>query len=304
MKKHYAILSLFDGISCGQIAFKKLLPPHSMYTYYACEIDKKAISITNHHYPDTIQVGDVRELRRDMISYDIFLVMGGSPCQCFSFMGHMKGMTTNENIEIHTLKQYMKYKKAGFEFEGESYLYWEFVRIVEEFKPTYFLLENVVMPKKWSQVISTGLGVEPIRINSSLVSAQNRDRLYWTNIPGVAAPEDRGVTLDMIISGARGCGYRGVWNNELSIYIASFTIRKDSKSNCIITSDAPTNMVIFENGKSRHLTIDEIERLQTLPKGYTDLPGLSKSTRHKGVGNGWTVDVITHILGHIPELKR
>jgi len=183
MKKHFAILSLFDGISCGQIALNKVLPPHSIYTYYSCEIDGKAMAITNHHYPDTIQLGDVRNLRRDMIPYDVFLVMGGSPCQCFSFAGKRKGMTTTENIEIHTLKQYLKYKDAGFEFEGESYLYWEFVRIVEEFKPQYFLLENVLMNKKWENIITTGLSDAQTFI--SFISSQpNKDdwEIINTNI--------------------------------------------------------------------------------------------------------------------------
>jgi len=304
MRKHFAILSLFDGISCGQIALNKVLPPYSLYTYYSCEIDGNAIDITHHNYPQTIQLGDVRELRRNMIPYDIFLIMGGSPCQCFSFAGRQKGMTTKQNIEIRSLEQYLKYKRSGFEFEGQSYLYWEFVRIVEEFKPQYFLLENVLMNTKWADIISKGLGVEPIRINSSLVSAQNRDRLYWTNIPNVKPPEDKQIYLHNKIPGARGCGYRGVWNTNLNIYVSNFTIRKDSKANCVVTTNGPTNMIIFEDGEARHLTISEIEMLQTLPKGYTNLATITKSARHKAIGNGWTVDVITHILSHIPEMKK
>ena len=302
-KTPIVILSLFDGIGCGHAALKKINPDESNHLYYASEVDDKAIKISLHNHPNTIQLGDVRNITRDMIPYQVSIVMGGSPCQCLSFAGKRKGLSTVENIEVTSLKQYLKLKKEGFEFEGQSYLYWEFVRIVDLFKPQYFLLENVLMPKKWKDVISDGLGVEPIRINSSLVSAQNRDRLYWTNIPGISIPEDKGILLSDVIYGAEGCGERGVWNKYLNKYVRSFTVRKDGKANCLVTTDSPINKYILPDGTIHKFTVAEWEVLQTLEKGYTDVPGLTKTARIKGIGNGWTVDVITHIFNYIPELK-
>ena len=174
------ILSLFDGISCGQIALERV--GFEVENYYASEIDKYAIQITQHNYPNTIQLGSVIDLKAvDLLQID--LLIGGSPCQSFSFAGKLKGMTTKCDQQILSLEQYLELKNNGFEFEGESYLFWEYVRILKEVKPKYFLLENVVMKKEWEDVISATLDVEPIKINSSLVSAQNRNRLYWTNIP-------------------------------------------------------------------------------------------------------------------------
>jgi len=133
------------------------------------------------NYPNTIQLGSVVDVKGADLS-NIDLLIGGSPCQSFSFAGKRKGMATNCNQEILTLEQYLELKEDGFQFEGQSYLFWEYVRILNEVKPKYFLLENVLMEEKWSKIITKTLGVHPIEINSNLVSAQNRRRLYWTNI--------------------------------------------------------------------------------------------------------------------------
>jgi DNA (cytosine-5)-methyltransferase 3A len=173
------VLSLFDGMSCGQQAIQKT--NLKIDNYFASEIDKFAIIVTNNNFPNTIQLGDVRNIDTTKLP-KIDLLIGGSPCQSFSFAGKRKGMSTKCEQEILTLNQYLKLKNEGFEFEGQSYLFWEYIRILNETNPKFFLLENVLMIEKWEKVISKTLGVNPIEINSALVSAQNRRRLYWTNI--------------------------------------------------------------------------------------------------------------------------
>ena len=127
------------------------------------------------------------------------ILIGGSPCQGFSFAGKQKGSVTKCNIKITALEQYLNLKDEGFEFDGQSYLFWEYVRLREEIQPEYFLLENVKMTKKWESMFNEAMGTEPIEINSALLSAQNRKRLYWTNIPGVTQPEDKGILLKDIL---------------------------------------------------------------------------------------------------------
>jgi DNA-cytosine methyltransferase len=178
---YYHWKELFDVcsmMSCGQIALNKLGIDYDKY--FACEIDKYAMQVTQHNFPDTIQLGDVQFVTKETFgTHKIDLVIGGSPCQGFSFAG----------------------KQLNFE-DPRSALFFEFVRLVKELKPKYFLLENVKMKKEYQNVITQYMGVEPIEINSSLVSAQTRKRLYWTNIPNVSQPEDKGVVLrDIIESG-------------------------------------------------------------------------------------------------------
>ena len=203
------ILSLFDGMSCGQLALQRCGIP--VEKYYASEIDKFAIKVTKHNFPNTIHIGDVRQIDSSSFNDTIDMVIGGSPCQSFSFAGRRNGMTTVDNIEITSLEQYLELKKANFEFQGESYLFWEFVRIVNELKPKYFFLENVMMEERWSSLITQTLGVHPLEINSRLVSAQNRRRLYWTNIglkpqglfgdmhQSIEQPKDLGILLKDIL---------------------------------------------------------------------------------------------------------
>lgn len=186
------VLSLFDGISCGRVALDRAGVQYEHY--FASEIDKNAIKIALKNYPDTIEVGSVTDLAGSELP-EIGLLIGGSPCQSFTFAGKRDGMSTADNIEITDLKEYLRLKSEGVRFNGESYLFWEYVRLLNELKPKYFLLENVKMEQRWKDVITETLGVEPVLINSNLVSAQNRQRLYWTNIPGVTIPDDRGVVL-------------------------------------------------------------------------------------------------------------
>ena len=167
------VLSLFDGMSCGQIALDQL--GIKVDKYYAAEIDKYAIEIAKKNYPNTIHLGDVTKIKgTDLPKID--LLIGGSPCQGFSFAG----------------------KQLNFN-DPRSALFFEFVRLLKECNPKYFLLENVRMKKEYQDVITEHLCVEPIMINSALVSAQNRVRLYWTNIPNITQPEDKGILLKDIL---------------------------------------------------------------------------------------------------------
>jgi len=303
MNKHFVHLSLFDGISAGQVAMNRVLPRKTSFTYYSSEIDQDAIEVTNHNYPNTVQLGDVRHLRKDMIPYAIDIITGGSPCQDFSIAGRRKGMTTEEKIEITNLNTYLNLKNQEFQFIGQSYLFWEFVLKLKTFDPKYFVLENVRMTKKWEQVITNALGVEPLRINSALMSAQNRERLYWTNIPNVSIPEDKNICLSDIIPGARGCGYRGIKKKGETKYTQTLTIRSDTKANCLVTTNSPTQRYITPAGIIKDMTPEVWERLQTFPTGYTRVNGLNKTARYKALGNSWTVDVIEHIFKHIPEIN-
>lgn len=198
-------------MSCGQIALRQL--DIKVDTYYASEVDKFAIAQTMLNFPDTIQLGDVRNIDARTLGH-IDLLMGGSPCQSFSFAGKRAGMSTKQNEEIYTLERYLELKQAGFEFEGQSYLFWEYVRILQELRESnpdvYFLLENVEMGKKWEKVLSEAIGLQGVHINSALVSAQIRKRIYWTNIrtartllgdcyTDIPQPEDRGILLRDIL---------------------------------------------------------------------------------------------------------
>ncbi len=166
------VLSLFDGISCGQLALQRA--GVTVKNYFASEIDKHAITVTQHHYPNTVQLGSIVGLDTTVLP-KIDLVIGGSPCQSFSRSGDNSG------------------------FDGKSGLFWEYVRLLKEVKPTYFLLENVKMKKEWQVIISKELGVDPILINSNLVSAQNRERLYWTNIPNIEKPINKNIFIEDIL---------------------------------------------------------------------------------------------------------
>jgi DNA (cytosine-5)-methyltransferase 3A len=202
------VLSLFDGMSCGQQALERA--GIKVENYFASEIDKYAIQVTMANYPNTKQLGSVVDVNAvDLPKID--LLIGGSPCQSFSFAGKRKGMSTKDEQEILTLEHYLELKAEGFEFEGQSYLFWEFMRLLNETKPKYFLLENVEMGEKWEKVLSKAIGVNGIHINSALVSAQNRKRIYWTNIGMLSKglfgnlesiieqPEDKGILLKDIL---------------------------------------------------------------------------------------------------------
>jgi len=310
------VLSLFDGMSCGQIALNKL--GIKCDNYYASEIDKYAIKVTMKNYPNTKQLGDVTKIKGEDLP-KIDLLIGGSPCQNFSFCGNRKGMSTTDNIEILTLKHYNQLKNDGFVFIGQSYLFWDFIRLLKETKPKYFLLENVVMGKKWEILITETIGVSPIRIPSSLISAQNRDRLYWSNIKQSRNLEDKNIILKDIldvvsnekiytkpyykeVTGKKYLGYVGNSPKQ-----ATKVYGIDGKSQCLMANGGgqggKTGLYVTPEGV-RKLNVTECERLQTVPVGYTKVKGISNTQRYKMLGNGWTVDVICHIFKNLLNKKK
>lgn len=306
------VLSLFDGMSCGQIALTNLgcFPDK----YYASEVDKFAIQQTHHVFPDTIHIGDVT--RVDVSKLDkIDLIIGGSPCQSFSFAGKRVGMATTENIEVTDLDQYLDLKIMGFEFTGQSYLFWEYMRILTEVRKynpdVKFLLENVVMSKKWEAVLTNAIGVEPVKINSNLVSAQNRKRLYWTNIAEITQPEDEGLFIrDILEDGVdekyyvsdralEGMNRHRENSRKKGNGFGYRIVDVDGKANTIVQrcyKDGKDNVLQVE-GRFRKLTPAECARLQTVPGWYEW--AVSDTQIYRMCGNGWTVRVIEHILKNL-----
>lgn len=279
------VLSLFDGISCGQIALQRANINYE--NYYASEIDKFAIQIADKNFPDIKRLGNVLDVKGSDLP-NIDLLIGGSPCKTVSRAGNGKG------------------------FDGESGLFWEYLRILKETNPKYFLLENVKMKKEWMDIITENLGVQPIHINSNLLSAQNRPRTYWTNIPGVTIPEDSKIYLSDIIPNNPVCFTERRTEEAKQIRrenrkngidfsprrMKEMVVRTDSKSNCLTaTFSSKEHMVKTDTDDLRKLTPNEWELLQTLPFNYTE--GVSDNQRYKMIGNGWTVDVIAHIFTHI-----
>lgn len=300
------VVSYFDGMSCGQLSLRAFLGQKD-FDYYSFEIDRPAMNVTNFRFPHTIQMGDVTKMKSETLPGKTFLLMGGSPCTDLSIAGRKKGMVTKSNIHITTLEQYMNLKEDGFEFDGQSFLFWELARAKKELNPKYFLMENVVITgknKHFEKVMNDELQLEPIRINSSLVTAQNRDRLYWTNIPNVTIPEDKGIMLHhMITDAVGGHGKRGVKKKGETSYSYPGSTRKDGKANCLTKSSRCREYAdIF--GDVFPLTPEACEVLQGVPIGYTDVVGVCKTDRYNMLGNGWTVPVIRHIFSHIPEFEK
>ena len=254
------MLSLFDGMACGRIALERC--GYNVTNYFASEIDKYAMKVAKANYPDIQHLGDVRSVITDDLP-DIDLLIGGSPCQGFSFAG----------------------RHLNFE-DQRSRLFFEYVRILEETQPRYFLLENVRMSKESERVISEFLDCEPITINSNLVSAQNRHRLYWTNIPVDGLPDDKGIKLaDIIESG-------NVDRDKAHCIDANYWKGGNLKS----YFDKNRRQLVFGESVDdyRKLSPIECERLQTVPENYT--AHVSNTQRYKMLGNGWTVNVVAHIL--------
>jgi len=283
------VLSLFDGISCARVALERA--GIEVETYYASEIDKHAIAVSKKNYPDIVQLGSVVGLTPPE---EIDLLIGGSPCQDLSIA-----------------------KKERKGLDGDrSGLFWEYVRIKDECKPTYFILENVAsMPKKDMDLITITLGVQPVLFNASLVSAQCRKRLFWTNLK-FDLPEDRGILLKHILQPDGEVDER---NYDSSLFHKTpQTDRNETKKlGYVGDNDHQAKRVYDDKGKLpalnvvcnsmvkvgqttdriRKLTPIECERLQSLPDNYTE--GIAKTNRYKCLGNAFNVDVVAHILSHI-----
>jgi DNA (cytosine-5)-methyltransferase 3A len=315
------VLSLFDGMSCGQLALQRAGIQYD--TYYASEIDKHATKVTMANFPNTIQLGDVVGVRGcDLPKID--LLIGGSPCQGFSFAG------------------------AGLNFnDPRSKLFFEYVRILKEVQPRYFLLENVPMLKEYEDVISEIIGVQPRQIDSVLVSAQSRKRLYWTNIPELSMPVDRCIYVkdiiheykpgydhvqldrykipkhraELILENSVKLGHVDRFNVDGDVVYSvngndvilgkklgdyaiptadpTFYVKKQNasrfkKNGKFHTMTAFNPHGVLVSGYIRKLTPIECERLQTVPDNYTSC--VSDTQRYMMLGNGWTVDVIAHIF--------
>ena len=280
------VLSLFDGISCGKVALDRA--GIKVKNYYASEIDEYAMQVSKNNHPDIIQLGDVNAWRNWNIDWSqIDLLIGGSPCQGFSFAGKL----LNFNDERSKL----------------FFVYVDILNHIKSVNPNVkFLLENVKMKADYQNVISGYLGVEPMRINSALVSAARRDRLYWVNFD-VDMPEDRGITFDDINDNTTD------WlSNTYIDKVSKWKAQQDPLKNvtyigtkaklpCLTArgyNQSHSGMILISDGtRYRYLTNNEAELAMTLPIDYTK--GISDRERARCLGNGWTAEVIVHILKHL-----
>lgn len=281
------VLSVFDGMSCGQLALRSAGINYD--TYFASEIEDSSIKITKKNFPNTVHLGDVCGVRAEELP-KIDLFIGGSPCQSFS-----PAISTNTG------------------FDGKSQLFFEWLRLLRETNPRYFLLENVEMRKEWEKVITDLVGVQPLRINSQYFCAQSRPRLYWTNIPVGPIPNSQQVLGDILEpsvapkyfynpdipvtptnSGGPVEYLLHVKGHELMRRVSS----RSHKVRCLTAiCGGNQHAKVMDGGKVRRLTPIEYERAQMVPDNYTE--GVSDSARYKMIGNGWTVGVIAHILSGI-----
>lgn len=300
-KDGITVLSLFDGISCGRIALERA--NIKVNKYYASEIKKIAIDTTMIHYPDTVQIGDVTKVRyNNGVLYtekgnfnvgEIDLLIGGSPCQDFSFLRATSGL-----------------KVTGLE-GTKSKLFYEYLRLLHEVKPRFFLLENVKMKKDSEQQLNDYLGVKGIFINSLLVSYQNRPRIYWTNIPNVTPPKDRNINFQdfrereyekqLPYKVNRTPNRERMWNNGhgRNQKGACANVTNSNHIQCITRKQDhfPNSGLIEFEDFCRYLTRSELELGQTLPIGYTD--NLTYNQMQDVCGDCWTVDVIAHIFNFV-----
>lgn len=295
--KGITVLSLFDGISCGHVALERSGIP--IDRYFASEIKEIAIRTAMRHYPNTIQLGDVTKLHySDGVLYStngeyqvgkIDLLIGGSPCQDFSPL------------------KWINQKAEGLNGD-KSRLFYEYLRLLREINPTFFLLENVKMKKDSEKQLNEFLEVEGVHINSALVSYQNRPRIYWTNIPGVKPPADLHINFQNYketdtkalepYKVNRTRSREKMWNDGLgrNQNRACANVTNAQKIYCITRKQdrSPNSGLVEFEDFCRFLTRSEIEGGQTLPIGYTD--NLTYNQMQDVCGDGWTVDVIAHIF--------
>lgn len=282
------MLSLFDGIACGRVALERA--GIKVDKYYASEIDKKAISVSGKNYPDIIQLGDIEGWKDWVIDWSsIDLLIGGSPCQGFSTSGSMLNFN-----------------------DPRSKLFFVYVDILNHLKSINpnikFMLENVRMKKEWVDVISSSLGVDCIEINSTLVSAQNRVRLYWFNW-GIDEIQDKNIMLADILEDDTYINSAAIRTrpivNEGRRKSLCLEVNDRNKALCLLTVNL--NNIVTPLPKGRYLDVNkhdyprrnytavEMCRLQTLPDDYVQ--GFNLTDSAMLLGNGWTIDVIAHIFG-------
>lgn len=284
-KDGIVVLSLCDGMSCGRIALEKA--GIKVRKYFASEIKDIAKKVSLFNYPDVVQIGDVnnvsyekRVLHSELGHFktDIDLLMFGSPCQTFSV-----AIKKDLRVGLKNLK------KSG--------LFYQCNKILKQVNPKFFLMENVArMKQEDKELITKSIGVEPIRINSKLVSAQLRDRLYWTNIPNVQIPKDRGINLQSVLTS----GYTDREKARALLVSDSRPLITKSKMLHRYKSTGFTTLIWEEkdNDESiRYMNQTELERCQTVPEGYTKC--LSRNQAADVLGDGWTVDIISYILNNL-----
>ena len=281
------VLSLFDGISCGQVALERA--GIEVENYYASEIKNNAIKVTKLHYPNTIHIGDINSVDFKEYIGKIDLIIGGSPCQDFSPV------------------KWINWQSKGLNGDKSS-LFYKYLEALTVIKPKYFLLENVKMKKDCEEQLSNFLGVNGLHINSRLVSFQNRPRIYWTNIPNVNIPKDKNINFqDFKDVDYEYCSKFKVnktpsrekmWNNGLGRNQGGTcaNVTNSDKIYCITRKQdrCPNSGLVEFEDFCRYLTREELELGQTLPVGYTDI--LTYNQMQDVVGDGWTVDVIAHIF--------
>ena len=289
IEKGINVLSLFDGMSCGRIALDR--SGIKVNTYYASELDKHAIKVTEANWKDTIQLGDVTGWKSWDIDWaGIDLLIGGSPCQGFSFAG----------------------KQLAFDDPRSAlfFVYLDILNHIQRLNPDVkFLLENVKMKKEYLNIISDKLGVEPLFINSASLTAHNRQRFYWTNWENTY-PADKGVTMEDIVE-------EGYYSTRDKAYCLDANYGKGTNFRRYffcgsrqlllekgyipenLTKDTANDIMHRDCNKWRKLTVKECERLQTVPEGYVDNIVIPKTEKYKVLGNGWTVDVISHLFNRL-----
>jgi len=270
------VVSAFDGIGGARLALKRNNIEPDLYI--SLEVDKYALKVLNDNWSDIIHMGDITMFNNESIlNLPVDLLIGGSPCQGFSFAGKLLNFN-----------------------DPRSKLFFEFVRLKNELNPRYFLLENVKMKKEYQNVISEYLGVEPIEINSSLISAQHRVRLYWTNLPKIKIPIDKNIFLKDII-------YHNTDYNKKYIQVGGMRTKRqqqnlkqpNQKANTFLAqshkgSQANGMTIIYDDGILRRISPKEVERFQTYPDNYTR--SVSDVQKYRLLGNSFTVDIITHLL--------
>lgn len=267
------VLSLFDGMSCWMIALERA--GIKVDTYYASEIDKYATQVSEKNYPNIVRLWDVNDWR-DWDLWEIDLIIWWSPCQWFSFA----------------------WKQLAFD-DPRSKLFFTMVDIINHFNPKYFLLENVKMKKEYQEIISEYMWVQPININSKLVSAQLRNRYYRTNIPWVEQPKDKWIILQSILENwyTDREKSRAILESESRPLVSKDRMRHRYKNTGFTT-------IVYENNTDdkyniRYFTQTELERLQTIPDWYTSC--LTRNKAASILGNWWTVDVIAHIFSYLKD---